>query len=821
MESPLQLKDFAKAALIYRDAEISYAQVISRTERLSAAYRLEPGARAAIFCENRPEWVYGLYSVWRHRGIAVPIDHLAPAEEAAYILNDCRPEAVFCSERTRQVLDQAMAGLPEAARPRVIDFDQMPEGRAGAAPPDAENAGGDTAVILYTSGTTGSPKGVMLSFDNLLANIRAVTEDVRIYTPQDRFLAILPFHHIFPLVGTIMAPLYSGGTLVILDKISSEEILGALKAYGITIIIGVPRLYRLFHQGLMAKVNASPAARALLGLSRSLKSLAFGRLVFQKAQQAFGGRIKYLVSGGAKLDERVGADLYAMGFEVLEGFGMTEAAPMITFTQPGRVKIGSPGTPSGRTEVRIVDGEILARGPNIMQGYYHRPEETAAVLRDGWLHTGDLGRLDHQGRLFITGRKKEIIVLPSGKNINPEEIENRILALSPLIKEIGVYPREETLGAVIHPDFLAVKKQQVVNLRETIRWLVLDKFNLTVPGYKRILHFTLVNDELPKTRLGKLKRFLLPRIEALTEEGHRGRPDPDTREYRALKAYLEKALGRKVYPDQHLEYDLGIDSLGKIELDLFLEKGYGLRLEGEEAAAHHTVEALSRLMAEPRGSGSSEPSDWGSTLQEAGEIRLPSSRFMQCLMLASTALPFRLYFRLKGRGQKSLPPGPFILAPNHQSFFDGIFLSLLLPRRILRDTFFLTAGKHVRTPLSRLYARHSNLLVMDINRDLKGTLQQAAAAIRRGKNLAIFPEGARSRDGSLLEFKRTFAILSRELQVPVVPVAISGAYASFPIGRKLPKPGRVRVAFLPAIHPGQMDYDQITARTRQAIASSL
>jgi long-chain acyl-CoA synthetase len=226
-------------------------------------------------------------------------------------------------------------------------------------------------------------------------------------------------------------------------------------------------------------------------------------------------------------------------------------------------------------------------------------------------------------------------------------------------------------------------------------------------------------------------------------------------------------------------------------------------------------------MAEPRESGSPEPSDWGSTLQETGEIRLPRSRFMQNLLRASTALPFRLYFRLKGRGQKNLPPGPFILAPNHQSFFDGIFLSLLLPRRILRDTFFLAAGKHVRTPISRFYASHSNLLVMDINRDLKGTLQQAAAAIRQGKNLAIFPEGARSRDGGLLDFKRTFAILSRELQVPVVPVAISGAYACYPIGRKLPRPGRVSLTFLPAIYPGQMDYDQITARTRQAIAESL
>ena len=159
--------------------------------------------------------------------------------------------------------------------------------------------------------------------------------------------------------------------------------------------------------------------------------------------------------------------------------------------------------------------------------------------------------------------------------------------------------------------------------------------------------------------------------------------------------------------------------------------------------------------------------------------------------------------------------------PTTRAFFDGIFLSILLPNKILKNTFFLTAGKHIKTPINRFYANHSNLLVMDINRDLKSTLQQAAAAIRQGKNLAIFPEGARSRDGHLSEFKKTFAILSRELQVPVVPVAISGAYASFPIGRKLPKAGKVSLKFLPAIYPGNMNYEQITSQTRQAIAENI
>ncbi|MDO9026832.1 MAG: 1-acyl-sn-glycerol-3-phosphate acyltransferase, partial [bacterium] len=358
-------------------------------------------------------------------------------------------------------------------------------------------------------------------------------------------------------------------------------------------------------------------------------------------------------------------------------------------------------------------------------------------------------------------------------------------------------------------------------LRETIKWRVLDKFNLTVPSYKKIHHFTLVTSELPKTRLGKLKRFLLPQMDVKTAEQHQAKPDPDTEEYRALKAYLEKALDQKVYPEQHLEYDLGLDSLGKIELDLFLEKKFGMKLDDEDSVAHHTVEGLSQLITGQKTQSREENSDWHSTLQEKIKYELPRSLFMQQFLKVIAAPLFRLYFSLKGTGQDKLPPAPFILAPNHQSFLDGLFLSILLPDEVLKNTYFLAAGKHIKTPLTRLYARHSNMLVMDINRDLKKTLQQAAAAIREGRNLAIFPEGARSRDGNLLEFKKTFAILSRELQVPVVPVAVSGAYAAFPIGRKLPKVGKISLKFLPPIYPGEMDYQQIADKTREAIAGNL
>lgn len=816
-EPSLFLRDFQKTAMIYRGEEISYSRLIQAALRVAAACPLARGERSAIFAENRPEWAAAFFGAWHHGGINVPIDALSTPEEVAYILRDCAPSRIFCSPTTRPVLVAALALLEGEPRLEIRDLEEsLP---AAAAPAEVLPHPDDVAVLIYTSGTTGGPKGVMLTYDNLLTNIEEVVEDTRIITRKERLLGILPFHHIFALQGNLLAPMSSGATVVLLEKLGSDEILQALQAHRITILLGVPRLYKLFHQGLMSKVKASLPVRVLLALSRATGGAALGRVLFAKVQKAFGGSIAFLVSGGAKLDEVVARDLRAMGFEILEGYGMTEAAPMITFTRPGEVCIGSPGRATRYTQLRIEQGEILASGRHVMKGYWNRPEETAAVLREGWLHTGDQGHLDGKGRLFVTGRTKEIIVLPNGKNINPEEIENRLLSLSPLIKEIGVYPLEDTLAAVIHPDKAAVRRERIVNLRETLRLQVLDKFNLHAPGYKRIHQFFLVEEELPKTRLGKLKRFLLPKLAQQVTAERPSVPDPDQEEYRLLKAYLAAGRDQAIHPDDHLEYDLGLDSLAKIELDLFMEKTFGIALPEDEPASHFTVRGLAERAAALRTRAEAEAPDWSHLLAEAeGSKAVPDSIAMLRVMQA-LALPLRPFFRLEVTGLDRIPEGPCIFAPNHQSLFDGLFLSYAVPDRILRRTHFLATERHFRGGFTRFYARHANILVMDINRDLKGTLQAAAALLRAGRNLMIFPEGTRTRDGHMLPFRKTFAILAKELGVPVVPVAISGAYEAFPVDRRLPRPGHISLHFLDPLEPGGLSPESLTEHTQAVVAA--
>ncbi|HPO49166.1 MAG TPA: AMP-binding protein [Spirochaetota bacterium] len=815
------LKDFGKTALIFREKEFSYKEVIENVKSFSALFSIAKGEKIAIYSENRPEWIYALYSVWNNKGIAVIVDFMSSPEEVSYILNDCKPKYIFASSDNEEKLNKALENVEY--KPEKIVFDNMPQlSHKDVEYIDKPDDINDTAVILYTSGTTGNPKGVMLSYDNLDSNIDAIVTKEKIFRIEDKVLAVLPFHHIFPLQGTILMPLFIGGTTVIVDKISSEEILKALNNYKVSIIIGVPRLYKLFHSGLKNKINASFVAKLFLGLAKAIKSLKLSRILFKKVQNAFGGNLKYLVSGGAKLEEDVGKDMYAMGFEIIEGYGMSEASPLISFTKPGKVKIGSAGNPMVNNEVKIVDGEVLVSGRNIMKGYYGKPEETDKIVIDGWLHTGDLGRLDNKNRLYLTGRKKEMLVLSNGKNINPEEIESKILEISSdLIKETGVFLKDNKLFALVLPNFDKFNKESLVNIFETIKWQVLDKYNKTTRDFKKVFNFKIISRELPKTRLGKLRRFIFKDLLSDEKKEVKQTEEPVFEEYKILKEYLFKATNKTILPEDHIELDLGLDSLDKIELQSYLETSFGITIGLEDLSKNFTVATLAQYVNEKKTKIESEDINWDKILNENVEIKISDDGFFLKLSKFIFKPIAKLYFRLSFTNNKIFPDRPFIISPNHQSFLDGFLLAFGLPGKILKNTYFLANSKHFKSKFSNFIAKHSNVLTVDINRNLKNSLQKVAYLIKKGKNIVIFPEGARTRDGSLMPFKKTFAILSKVLNAPVVPTAIVGALQSFPVGARIPKPVKIGVTFLEPINPGNKDFDEITFLTRNSIEKHL
>ena len=411
MESIIYRGNSKKKSIISQQGDFNYSELLQHIQQYALLFEAKRYSKVAIYSENRVEWFFAFYAALQNNCIAVPFDFMASPEDVAYMLDDCQPELIFISEGMKESF--AKVESKSSHHPETIVFENHPPVHdqpetSWIGPEDNET----TAVIIYTSGTTGSPKGVMLSYTNLLANMKAVI-DAKIFHDESQVLVLLPLHHIFPLLGSMMVTFYSGGITVVSPSMQSSDLMKTLADNSVTVFIGVPRLYELIYRGLMTKINKSLLARTFLKLVYATGSRKLGKTLFKKVHQGLGGHLKFMVAGGAALNKEVGTFFYAIGFDILEGFGMTEAAPMITFPRPGKVKIGSTGQALPMMTVEIRDGEIVAKGPNVMKGYYNRPEETAEVLRDGWLYTGDLGRFDEEGFLYITGRKKEIIVLPN------------------------------------------------------------------------------------------------------------------------------------------------------------------------------------------------------------------------------------------------------------------------------------------------------------------------------------------------------------------------------------------------------------------------
>jgi long-chain acyl-CoA synthetase len=497
---------------------------------------------------------------------------------------------------------------------------------------------------------------------------------------------------------------------------------------------------------------------------------------------------------------------------MLEGYGMTETGPMITFTRPGRRRLGSPGEVLPGTEMQIRDGEIVVRGDHVMQGYFKRPEETAAVIRDGWLHTGDLGRIDADGFLFVEGRKKEILVLSNGKNVNPVEIEFNLVGRSNLIAEVGVYEVRDQLYAVIHPDFKQLETEAVHQLEQHFQG-VIEAYNGTVSSYKRIVKFNISKEELPKTRLGKIRRFMLKEVvdsrkkdeAALAKEA-----EPDDQTYLLIKSFLVRQTDGEVKPSDHIEIDLGLDSLDKVNFHSYLENTFGLELDESVFSKHATLQSLAAYVGQHKKRMVEEGMNWSNILRQKIDLELPRTWITQIWIKYFCRIAFKVYFRFRGEGRNNIPNGPCILAPNHQSFFDGFFIQAMLKNLHLRNTYFYAKEKYWRQSWLKFLAPRHNIILMDVNKDLKLSLQKMAAALQSGKNIIIFPEGTRTHDGKLGKFKKTFAILAHELNVPVVPVSIRGAFEALPRGKWFPKPGKeVTVTFSKPIYPENHTCDSL------------
>jgi long-chain acyl-CoA synthetase len=804
------------------------------------------GSRLAILADNHPRWVAAYLGIIASGCAAVPLDTALHDDQVTKLLKDSGASAVFCDAKHVPIARPAVTELnlgiilmdPDRMANHSVEdhwqgdlpaiFDAGPGKFKPAAAKDD-----DLASLLYTSGTTADPKGVMLTHANFLGEVEAVFNWVDL-GPTDALLGVLPLFHVLAQMANLLLPLVKGSRVVYLETLNTTELMRALGERNITAFAVVPQFFYLIHDRIFQEIKKRGAATqklfaGLVVLNRMLRKVGInaGRIFFRKIHDTLGPKMRYLATGGSRFDPEIMWDFHDLGIDILQALGLTETTAAIFVNSPHDNVIGSCGKAMKGVEGKIVDpqpqeegppvGEVAVRGAVVMKGYWNRPDATAAVIRDGWFLTGDLGYFDSHGNLFLTGRKKEVIVLSNGKNVYPEEIEAHYLK-SPIIKEIAVMGLEgkpgeggDRLHAVIVPNFDVLRQRKIVNAKEAIRFDI-EGLAPKIASTKRIGSYEIWQEDLPRTTTRKIKRFAvekrvranqakkladadLPAEKPLTAEEAAWLDQPDVQ--RGLKIIREAARSAPstMRPTLSLDLDLGLDSMQRVELLSRLEEELGGNLEESQLTEIYTVRDLIDGVLQSAASGAGGPGSrvtfagWKSILAEDPDdpdvtrLAHPNrindtfwylvTRVMQMFVLDR--------FQLKVSGLDKLPrTGPYIISSNHQSYIDPLILASLLPPEVFFRAFAVGTSDIFGKGFMRTLARSIKVVVLDPDANLVPAMRAGAFGLRHGMALVLYPEGERSIDGTPKVFKKGAAILSIHLQVPIVPVAIEGFYEVWP-----------------------------------------
>ncbi|MFC1667493.1 AMP-binding protein [Candidatus Omnitrophota bacterium] len=836
---------------------LTYSQLVKKAESLAclmSSLGVKKSDRIAIILENRPEWALVFFALSYIGAVAVPIDSQLPEKDIKNILSDSGARISFISRENQRlyeffegldILEQVVVvGLQEREGKFIPFFPKESIPREGLKRVDADPD--DLMLILYTSGTTDIPKGVMLTHKNLCSNFYSVSQ-LNIFSHKDAILSVLPLYHSYPLMTTLIVPLLSGARIVYVPSDWPEKLIDYLKEARISVFIGVPQIFHIMHGRITKKLEET---RGLAGLYvKMVIMLGLVRIFLPKLRNAFGKNLRFFASGGAKLDKIVAKDFLRFGFKILEGYGLTETSPVVSFNPLRKPKVGSVGKAVADVRLKIANkdingiGEIAIQGPNVMKGYYKDEAKTKVVIKDGWFLSGDLGYLDNDRYLYITGRSKEVIVLSSGKNIYPEEIE-RHYSLTPYVKEmcvLGVLKEKgrgkiEYLHAIVVPDLEFFKKRGEMNVRKVIKDNF-DNLSKALPGYKHVMGFSITQEGLPRTVLGKIRRYEIENkfLPVILSEGReeRGIGDEDkvlleSDVAKKLIACIKETLGIKttMHLQDSIELDLGLDSLGRVELVCAIEKYFNIEIPEEMIAGDiFTIKDLllriENLLRERRQESSmsieldkEQPAhrsiSWPEILKEILPPEFQKNISLRAglvdyvltfLVKGIFKLFFRIFYNLRVEGLHRIPKkGPYVLCVNHASFFDGFIVAAIVPFRTELDLFFIGFRRYFIAPIVKNLVKRARIIPVDATQIIEA-MQSSCFVLEHKKALCVFPEGVRSIDGKVKEFKKGIGIIAKELDVPIVPVFIKGAFEAWPRTRRFPTLCSVKIVFGSPISP--------------------
>ena len=854
---------------------ITYGQ-LDREVRLVSRFLAEkgigPGKPVGLILENQPRWGIAFLAVQSAGAVVVPLDILHSPVTLAHLVEHAGCDFLVASSKLLETLESVQANLSRRLPAIVIgeesgsyqSWDEIVrQADAESIPiPLVARDIDDPHVILYTSGTTGDPKGVVLTGRNLYRNVVEALKQIRV-TSEDHFLGVLPLYHVLALIVNFIAPLYCGARTTFLDVIDAQRILRTFREEGVTIFVCVPQFYYLLHRRILSGIAERGriqrfVIRRLLAvsrLSRRVLGVRPGRRLFKSLHAQFGEDLRFFGVGGARFDRHVAETLTDLGFPIVQAYGMTETAALATLAPSGPKGLGSVGRPLPHCEIRIDHpdpsgvGSVLIRGENVMKEYYRNPDATReAVDAEGWLHSGDLGYLDAEGFLYITGRAKDVIVLSSGKNIYPEEIEHFYQSNCTLIKELCVVgirdqtePAAERLHAVVVPDFDEIRQQKVVNAYNMIRYRI-ETLSQQLPPHKRVHSLEIRQDSLPRTTTRKIKRF------EVEQQLGQGRPNEATEEEapwqpgdgveREIVSLLRqvKTVGR-IRPAMNLELDLGLDSLERVEFLSTLQQSFQWVVSEAEAAhlltLQDVIEGVKAKLDRPS-AGGVERRSWSDILDEPLEqdasnrflrvlARRPFVELLVLLVAKTVKLVGKLLFRVRAEGLENLPVDyPFVICPNHLSFLDAFLVVAMLPNRVVRRFFSLGYSNYFSGGLTAFLGGLVRTIPVNADRNLALTLRLAAEGLRRNLVLVVFPEGERSIDGRLKPFRKGPAILATKLGIPAVPVGIRGSYEAWPRGSNRIRMHPITIRYGKLIQPAPGEsIEAFNQRLRQAVSELL
>ncbi len=764
--------------------EWSYDRLLLAARAIGAElhdrHGIEPGDRLMIWGPNSPRLVAAYFGALEAGAVLVPLDATSTKEFVGRVA--AKTGARFLIAATCQ---------PGVSDIQTIDLDSLP--LTGGRTIDRRPRPTDLALVMFTSGTTGEPKGVMLTHANIVANVEAL----RYAMPRRseyRLLSLLPLSHMFEQTVGLYVPLVHGATIVYLATLQPSAIAEALREHQITAMMVVPQVLELLLKGIEREVERTGrqkqwnlAHRLAAYLPRPLRRRLFSAVIDQ-----LGGKLDFFTVGGARLESDLGLTWQRIGIDVLPGYGATECSPVITAGEPRDCRPCSVGRLIPDVEIRFSpEEEILVKGPSVSSGYWQNAKATEAVFTDdGWYRTGDLGELDSSGRLHLKGRLKDVIVLASGLNVYPEDVEAE-LRVESAVADCAVLGRPGHSGrisifAVIAPAEGAERPEVAEAVRSA---------NGRLADHQRIRDFTIwpLND-LPRTRLLKVKRHeVAARLDSKSLQAAAPKREEALARLDVVRSVLAKVTGADVssmQPETSLALDLGLDSLAIVELVIGLEER-GLFIDETVLANVETIAELADRVDEKDGGNG----------DRAAAGRLPGSRsgWLRRPLQAMLLFPiFRLacpVFRVVGREHLAELTGPVLFVANHSSHLDTPAVLRALPPERRRSTAVAAAEDYFfrNGILGAAVALLINAFPFSRDGSVRASLEACNLLAAGGHSILVYPEGTRSESETLQPFKSGIGLLARDLQLPIVPIHIEGTASVLPKGKLLPRSGAVTV----------------------------